>query len=92
MADLKQLVDQWLALDHNPITRGQIQDLWDARNETELERRLRNRIEFGTAGKIASAMCIILYLRSCHIGLRGRMEAGFARMNDLIIIQASQVQ
>ena len=24
-------------------------------------------------------------------GLRGRMEAGFSRMNDLIIIQASQV-
>jgi hypothetical protein len=24
-------------------------------------------------------------------GLRGRMEAGFSRMNDLIVIQASQV-
>ena len=27
----------------------------------------------------------------CYLGLRGRMEAGWARMNDLIIIQASQV-
>ena len=25
------------------------------------------------------------------VGLRGRMEAGFSRMNDLTVIQASQV-
>ena len=25
-------------------------------------------------------------------GLRGRMEAGWSRMNDLIVIQASQVR
>jgi hypothetical protein len=26
------------------------------------------------------------------LGLRGRMEAGWSRMNDLIVIQASQVR
>lgn len=38
----------------------------------ELERRLRTRIAFGTAG------------------LRSKMEAGFSRLNDVTILQASQ--
>jgi phosphoglucomutase len=70
--NLKSLVDEWLRLDPNPETRNEIQGLWDNVDEMELERRLRTRIEFGTAG------------------LRGRMEAGWSRMNDLIIIQTSQ--
>lgn len=41
-------------------------------NNEELERRLRTRIAFGTAG------------------LRARMEAGFSRLNDVTIVQASQ--
>lgn len=49
--DLEDLVKQWLALDLNPITRGEIKGLWEADNELELERRLRHRIEFGTAGE-----------------------------------------
>ncbi|KAH9483817.1 putative phosphoribomutase [Psilocybe cubensis] len=69
---LKDLVEEWIALDPNPETRKEIQDLWDSRNVDELEKRLRTRIEFGTAG------------------LRGRMEAGWSRMNDLIILQTSQ--
>ncbi|KIM48987.1 hypothetical protein M413DRAFT_438147 [Hebeloma cylindrosporum] len=69
---LKDLVDQWLLLDSNSETRNEIQSLWNRNELDELERRMRARIEFGTAG------------------LRGRMEAGWARMNDLIIIQASQ--
>ncbi|KAI6167200.1 hypothetical protein EDD17DRAFT_1543402 [Pisolithus thermaeus] len=69
---LEQLVNEWLRLDPNPITRDEIRRLWDQRKTDELERRMRTRIEFGTAG------------------LRGKMEAGWARMNDLIIIQASQ--
>ncbi|PVG04091.1 Phosphoglucomutase, first 3 domain-containing protein [Serendipita vermifera] len=68
----KELVDSWLKWDGNETTRAEIQRLWDEGRTEELERRLRKRIEFGTAG------------------LRGRMEAGFSRMNDLIIIQASQ--
>ncbi|KAF8803603.1 hypothetical protein BYT27DRAFT_7195445 [Phlegmacium glaucopus] len=69
---LKSLVDEWLRLDPNPETRNEIQRLWDNADNLELERRLRTRIEFGTAG------------------LRGRMEAGWSRINDLIIIQTSQ--
>ena len=41
-------------------------------DEAELERRLRSRIEFGTAG------------------LRSSMKAGFAHMNSVTCIQASQ--
>lgn len=59
-------------MDKNDVTRNEIQKLWETGNSEELERRMRKRIEFGTAG------------------LRGRMEAGWSRMNDLIIIQASQ--
>ncbi|KAF5386592.1 hypothetical protein D9615_001724 [Tricholomella constricta] len=72
MASLEDLVGEWLKLDQNPETHQEIQSLWDAGNTEELERRMRVRIDFGTAG------------------LRGKMEAGWARMNDLIVIQASQ--
>ncbi|THU99146.1 phosphoglucomutase 1 [Dendrothele bispora CBS 962.96] len=72
MSSLKELVDAWLAMDQNDATRAEIQTLWDKGDTDTLERRMRNRIEFGTAG------------------LRGRMEAGWSRMNDLIVIQASQ--
>lgn len=34
---------------------------------------------------------ILSYLVAYDVGLRGRMEAGFSRMNDLTVIQASQV-
>ncbi|EEP81344.1 conserved hypothetical protein [Uncinocarpus reesii 1704] len=56
----------------DPHTREEIKSLYDANNISELERRLRHRIQFGTAG------------------LRGRMQAGFAYMNSLTVIQASQ--
>lgn len=52
------------------------------------------RIEFGTAGmKLVSSYesWISFSHRLWFVGLRGRMEAGWARMNDLIVIQASQV-
>ncbi|KDQ60575.1 hypothetical protein JAAARDRAFT_124136 [Jaapia argillacea MUCL 33604] len=69
---IDDLAKEWLRLDQNESTRNEIQSLLQVRNTDELEKRLRIRIEFGTAG------------------LRGRMEAGFSRMNDLVIIQASQ--
>ncbi|PPQ74181.1 hypothetical protein CVT26_006763 [Gymnopilus dilepis] len=69
---LKELVEEWLLLDSNPETRQEIQLLWQRQDLLELEKRLRTRIEFGTAG------------------LRGRMEAGWSRMNDLIIAQTSE--
>ncbi|PFH47176.1 hypothetical protein AMATHDRAFT_77329 [Amanita thiersii Skay4041] len=72
MSSIQDLVHEWISLDKNEDTRNEIQQLWDAGNLDELERRMRPRIEFGTAG------------------LRGRMEAGWSRMNDLIILQTTQ--
>ncbi|KAK9467172.1 hypothetical protein V1512DRAFT_262123 [Lipomyces arxii] len=69
---IQELADDWLELDKNPVTRKQIEDLLTANNVAELERRLRKRIQFGTAG------------------LRAKIEAGFSRMNDLTVLQASQ--
>ncbi|KAI9335284.1 phosphoglucomutase 1 [Obelidium mucronatum] len=69
---LLALVTKWLNLDKDEKTRAEIQNLVSANNTTELERRLRSYIKFGTAG------------------LRAAMEAGFAGMNSLTVIQASQ--
>lgn len=71
-APLQDLVKEWLRLDPNESTRKDVEHLWNNNAVGELERRMRTRIEFGTAG------------------LRGKMEAGWSRMNDLIVIQASQ--
>lgn len=71
-APLEDLVKEWLRLDPNESTRKDVEHLWNNNAVGELERRMRTRIEFGTAG------------------LRGKMEAGWSRMNDLIVIQASQ--
>ncbi|KAJ7582492.1 hypothetical protein C8J56DRAFT_791746 [Mycena floridula] len=73
MESLENLVQEWLRLDRNPATRAEIEELWTQGETVELEKRMRQRIEFGTAGR-----------------LRGRMQAGWSRMNDLIIVQASQ--
>ncbi|KAJ2001988.1 hypothetical protein GGI04_003526, partial [Coemansia thaxteri] len=56
----------------DPETRGQIERLLAAKDDATMEKLLRNRIEFGTAG------------------LRARMEAGYARLNRLTVIVASQ--
>ncbi|KAJ8584463.1 hypothetical protein M405DRAFT_826766 [Rhizopogon salebrosus TDB-379] len=69
---LEDLVKEWLRLDPNESTRKEVEHLWNTNATDELEKRMRSRIEFGTAG------------------LRGKMEAGWSRMNDLIVIQASQ--
>ncbi|KAK0441176.1 uncharacterized protein EV420DRAFT_1730510 [Desarmillaria tabescens] len=71
---MDHLVKEWLRMDKNETTRNEIQKLWDTGNEAELEKRMR----------LTSKLTIL-----CK-GLRGRMEAGWSRMNDLIIIQASQ--
>ena len=68
----RDLVRKWLTWDKDPSTRFQIEalaanQLWD-----QLEKELRTRIQFGTAG------------------LRGPMRAGFANINCLTVIQASQ--
>jgi phosphoglucomutase len=70
--DIKDLAREWLKLDKDKSTTDEINLLLDEDNTEELERRLRHRIAFGTAG------------------LRGPMQAGFACMNSLTVIQASQ--
>ncbi|KAL5120912.1 hypothetical protein ACEQ8H_001100 [Pleosporales sp. CAS-2024a] len=70
--DIKELAKEWLELDQDKSTTDEIYQLLHDGNTDELEKRLRNRIAFGTAG------------------LRGPMQAGFACMNSLTVIQASQ--
>ncbi|KAH9861537.1 hypothetical protein J1614_011286 [Plenodomus biglobosus] len=70
--DIKELAKDWLELDQDKSTSDEIYSLLAHGNTDELEKRLRNRIAFGTAG------------------LRGPMQAGFACMNSLTVIQASQ--
>ena len=72
MKSIEQLAEEWLHLDKDPETRREIVELLASKNDRELEKRLRHRITFGTAG------------------LRSRMQAGFARMNSLTVVQASQ--
>lgn len=69
---IDKLVDQWLAIDVNEITRNEILQLQKDKNYDILNRKLSTRIAFGTAG------------------LRSSMESGFAHMNDVTILQASQ--
>ncbi|KAJ5668196.1 uncharacterized protein N7477_006766, partial [Penicillium maclennaniae] len=47
---ISSLVQTWLRWDQDPNTRAEIEQLRDAGSTDELELRLRNRIEFGTAG------------------------------------------
>ncbi|CAO2654267.1 Nn.00g110000.m01.CDS01 [Neocucurbitaria sp. VM-36] len=70
--DIKELAREWLELDKDETTADEIYKLLVDDNVNELEKRLRTRIAFGTAG------------------LRGPMQAGFACMNSLTVIQASQ--
>ncbi|MCJ1471591.1 Phosphoglucomutase-3 [Lambiella insularis] len=48
--DLRELVDDWLRWDPDPATKTEIQSLVTEENTGELERRMRPRIAFGTAG------------------------------------------
>ncbi|KAK4539328.1 hypothetical protein LTR36_000790 [Oleoguttula mirabilis] len=44
------LARKWLQQDHDQVTRKEIQDFLASNDEVELEKRLRKRIAFGTAG------------------------------------------
>ncbi|KAK2794204.1 Phosphoglucomutase-3 [Onygenales sp. PD_10] len=50
MTPLSDLVQQWLEWDQDPETLEEIRRLQKENDEDELEKRLRKRIEFGTAG------------------------------------------
>ncbi|TIB11874.1 hypothetical protein E3P92_02734 [Wallemia ichthyophaga] len=47
---IDELVAEWLRYDKNPETRSEIEHLWDDGEWDELDARLGQRIEFGTAG------------------------------------------
>ncbi|KAF2835155.1 hypothetical protein M501DRAFT_466324 [Patellaria atrata CBS 101060] len=47
---IEQLAEEWLALDKDPVTREEIHKFLIEGHKTELEKRLRYRIAFGTAG------------------------------------------
>ncbi|CAG8020124.1 unnamed protein product [Penicillium olsonii] len=47
---LSSLTQTWLQWDQDPTTRAEIEQLRDSNATEELEKRLRDRIEFGTAG------------------------------------------
>jgi phosphoglucomutase len=46
----KELAEEWLRIDKDPVTRDEIHKLLEQNDEAELESRLRTRIQFGTAG------------------------------------------
>jgi phosphoglucomutase len=47
---IQELAHEWLRIDKDHTTRDEIQTLLDQGEDAELERRLRSRIAFGTAG------------------------------------------
>jgi phosphoglucomutase len=51
---IEDLARKWILLDHDDTTKQEIEDLLHNDDKSELERRLRKRIAFGTAGLRAS--------------------------------------
>ena len=47
---IEELTQMWLSMDQNPSTKSEIVQLRSNNKMHELEKRLRNRIQFGTAG------------------------------------------
>ncbi|KAF7295173.1 hypothetical protein MIND_01056100 [Mycena indigotica] len=89
MSTIELLAAEWLRLDQNPDTRAEIEELVREKNTKELERRLRTRIEFGTAGlrgRMAAGW-------ACMNGLEYLFHLCLAKFDwviDIIVIQASQ--
>jgi hypothetical protein len=47
---IEELIEMWLLMDQNEATRLEVKELSKANSAKELEKRLRSRIKFGTAG------------------------------------------
>lgn len=71
----------------NEKTRSEIQSLVDKKDDAALSARMNGRLLFGTAGERSKINLLIIMSIS---GVRARMEAGFARLNDLTIIQVER--
>jgi phosphoglucomutase len=61
------LADRWLQLDRDPETRAEITDLIVRQDATELEKRLRQRIAFGTAGLRSSMKAGFAHMNSLNV-------------------------
>lgn len=61
---IQNLAEAWLNQDQDDSTRKEIQDLVAGHNEVELEKRLRKRIAFGTAGLRAQMKAGNAYMNS----------------------------
>ncbi|KAK3708998.1 hypothetical protein LTR37_011162 [Vermiconidia calcicola] len=64
MEPIEHLAERWLELDRDQSTRKEIQDLLHANDKVELEKRLRKRIAFGTAGLRASMKAGFAHMNS----------------------------
>ena len=71
------------------MTRAEIRKLAEAKDEDALKARLGSRMSFGTAGNIVANANNAFQVLST--GLRAAMGAGYSRMNQLTIIQTTQV-
>ncbi len=75
----------------NPVTRSEVEDLASAGDESVLASILGSRMTFGTAGLMKKKFMYFLKI-SVSAGLRAVMGAGYNKMNDLTIIQTTQVR
>lgn len=64
---IEKLAEEWLRLDKDPSTRDEIYKLLVHGNKQELEKRLRKRIAFGTAGLRAAMQAGFSRLNSLTI-------------------------
>ncbi|KAK4991849.1 hypothetical protein LTR50_001468 [Elasticomyces elasticus] len=82
MTSIHDLVEEWLRLDQDESTRAEIQQLWNEGNTEELERRLRKRIAFGTAGLRASMQAGFSRLNSLTVIQTSQGLAAYLLGND----------
>ncbi|KAK3718033.1 hypothetical protein LTR37_005459 [Vermiconidia calcicola] len=67
MEPIEYRAQRWLDLDRDEGTRKEIQDLLHASNKDELEKRLRKRIAFGTAGLRSSMKAGFAHMNSVTV-------------------------
>jgi phosphoglucomutase len=67
MEAVQPLADRWLQLDRDTETRAEIQDLIAKQDVAELEKRLRKRIAFGTAGLRSSMKAGFAHMNSLNV-------------------------
>ncbi|KAH8914382.1 hypothetical protein BT69DRAFT_1232585, partial [Atractiella rhizophila] len=74
----------------NSSTRAEIESLRASNNVDELRKRLSTRIVFWNSWFIFIVNSSAPVFSDAASGLRAAMEAGFSRMNDVTVLQATQ--